>query len=143
MFHHVVSHKVTWHFRGACCLHQGDDYGDSKHFWNAKSVSARLHGATSQKTVIFILNAVRTRNCTITYLYSKFAKWETGDYHGQMKPKSSEKLATETTAQYSSQQKALTLAPKTEGSSLCSREPATGIYPEPTDSTPPPISQSP
>jgi hypothetical protein len=44
--------QVYRHFRGACCLHhQGDE-------------STRLHGATTQKTAIFILATVRTSNLT-------------------------------------------------------------------------------
>jgi hypothetical protein len=40
-------------FRGAFCLHhQGrrPDYGGSKHLLKRRSISTRLHGATSQKT---------------------------------------------------------------------------------------------
>jgi hypothetical protein len=43
--------EVYQRFRGPCCLHhQGD--------------STRLHGATTRKTAIFILTAVRTWNLT-------------------------------------------------------------------------------
>jgi hypothetical protein len=46
--------EVYQRFRGPCCLHhQGDD--------------GRLHGATTQKTAIFILTAVRTSNPTDPY----------------------------------------------------------------------------
>jgi hypothetical protein len=51
--------EVDQSFRGAYCFHQ---YAPLKH----KSTSLRLHGAISQKAVIFILATVRTRNLTCT-----------------------------------------------------------------------------
>jgi hypothetical protein len=49
-------------FRGAYCLHQGDDHpddGGSAHLKH-RSTSTRLHGTTYQKAAIFVLAAVRT-----------------------------------------------------------------------------------
>jgi hypothetical protein len=43
--------EVYQRFRGPCCLHHQDD-------------STRRHGATTQKTTIFVLTAVRTSNPT-------------------------------------------------------------------------------
>jgi hypothetical protein len=44
--------EVYRRFRGACCLQQAPV--------KSRPISTRLHGATSQKTVIIILAAVRT-----------------------------------------------------------------------------------
>jgi hypothetical protein len=52
--------EIDWRFRSAHCFqHQGDDS-------SSVSVSTTVHGATFQKTVIFILAAVRTWNLTKT-----------------------------------------------------------------------------
>jgi hypothetical protein len=55
-------------FRGPCCLHhQGDhrpDDGGSKGPLKRWYNSTRLHAATTQKTAIFILIAVKTSNPT-------------------------------------------------------------------------------
>jgi hypothetical protein len=68
--------EVGRRFIGAHCLHhQGDEHHSSPWWWwqyaplKRLSTSTLLHGATSQKTLNFILAAVRTWNLTCT---SKF-----------------------------------------------------------------------
>jgi hypothetical protein len=48
--------------------HRPDD-GGSKNLWNVGKASTRLHSSTSQKTVIFILAAVRNWNLSWHYDY--------------------------------------------------------------------------
>jgi hypothetical protein len=52
--------EVYRRFRGVYSLHHQGPDGDSKHLWNVGKLPD--HGAASQKTVIFILAAVRTWN---------------------------------------------------------------------------------
>jgi hypothetical protein len=42
-------------FRSVYCLRHSPLHGGSKHLWNVRSVSTRLHGATCQKTAILVL----------------------------------------------------------------------------------------
>jgi hypothetical protein len=60
--------EVDRRLRGAYCLHHQGDHrpGDrgSTHLWKRRSTSTWLQGATSQKTLYFILAAVRTWNLT-------------------------------------------------------------------------------
>jgi hypothetical protein len=59
--------EVYQRFRGPCCL---DHYGDECLMMEAARTSEtlvnfyRLHGATTQKTAIFVLTVVRTSNPT-------------------------------------------------------------------------------
>jgi hypothetical protein len=63
--------------RGTCCLHhQGDDRGTSSPWWWGqqallKWTSTRPHGATTQKTAIFILKAMRTWNLNEFFVISQ------------------------------------------------------------------------
>jgi hypothetical protein len=63
-------------FRGACCLHyQGDVLVMEAASFPETSVNfTRLHGATKQKTVIFIPAAVRTSSLTKRKFRSKLKK---------------------------------------------------------------------
>jgi hypothetical protein len=71
----VWSHGNWRRYRGAYCFHH---QGDLK----CRSVSWRLHGLTSQKTVIFKLPALRTWNhiclcifAVLRFWYCKYAAW--------------------------------------------------------------------
>jgi hypothetical protein len=54
-------------FRGACCPHPSPDWWRQQAPLKHWSISSRLHGSISQKTVIFIFAAVRRRN--LTYIF--------------------------------------------------------------------------
>jgi hypothetical protein len=55
--------EVCQRFRGPCCLyHLGDDSSRQQGPLKRWQTSTRLHGATTQKTAIFVLTAVRTSN---------------------------------------------------------------------------------
>jgi hypothetical protein len=71
---------VDWRFRGVYCLHyQGDQH---YHLWKQwvrlkrRSVSPRLYGATSQKSVVLILAGMRTQNFTKNFVTLYFLTWK-------------------------------------------------------------------
>jgi hypothetical protein len=64
--------EVYQRFRGPCCPHHQEDPEDPKR-WQS---STRLHGATTQKTAIFVLTAVRTSNSFYSVLGKLKKKWQ-------------------------------------------------------------------
>jgi hypothetical protein len=56
--------KVHQRFRGPFCLHHQGDQALMMEAAKTSEMSTRLHGVTTQKTVIFVLTAVRTSNPT-------------------------------------------------------------------------------